>query len=327
LPEKSSFIMSAVADVHTFRDSENRVVLIGAGTIGLSFAALHLQYLADPSQLIIHDTRPDLQSYVQTDLPKFLPSSQHRLVPQVKLSTSEASLPDAVRNATVIQEQGPENAPFKTKIWPLIEEYTSKDALLWSSTSGIPASIQAQNMQDKSRLLVVHPYNPPHIMPLLEVVPSPDTKQEYVDQTLGFWRQRGRQPVVIHKETTGFVANRLAFALLREALHLVNEGVVNVEEVDDIVTSSMGPRWAVAGPFKSYHAGGGPGGLEGWFKNIGGTVQQCWDDSGKENVGEGDWGRKVFQQVKKAYGVVDMTERDRITRAVIKTVVDEKKRK
>ena len=120
------------------------------------------------------------------------------------------------------------------------------------------------------------------------------------------------------------MANRLAFALLREAIHLVDEGVVSVAEIDDIVQNSMGPRWAVAGPFKSYHAGGGPGGLEGFFKNIGGTVQGCWDDSGKPNVGE-EWEKKVFKDAQECYGRVDTVERDRITRKVLEAVDSEKK--
>ena len=126
--------------------------------------------------------------------------------------------------------------------------------------------------------------------------------------TLEFWRKRGREPVVVHKECTGFVANRLAFALLREAIHLVDEGIVSVEEVDTIVQASMGPRWAVAGPFKSYHAGGGEGGLEGFFANIGGTVQSCWKASerGAPNAGRGEgWEARVFAQAKETYGVVD----------------------
>jgi 3-hydroxyacyl-CoA dehydrogenase len=178
-------------------------------------------------------------------------------------------------------------------------------------------------MQDKSRLLVVHPYNPPHIMPLLELVPSPDTSEEVIKRTQEFWIGRGRVPIHIKKETTGFVANRLAFALLREAVHLVNEGVVSVEELDSIVESSMGPRWAVAGPFKSYHAGGGPAGLEGFFKNIGGTVQDCWQDSGKPNIGDG-WEEKIFQQSQDSYGIVDVSERDRLTRRVLEVLKEEK---
>lgn len=176
-------------------------------------------------------------------------------------------------------------------------------------------------MEDKSRLLVVHPYNPPHIMPLLELVPSPETSVDVIERTQQFWNVRGRVPIHLKKEITGFVANRLAFALLRESIHLVNEGVVSVSELDSIVESSMGPRWAVAGPFKSYHAGGGAGGLEGFFKNIGATVQDCWNDAGKPNVGEG-WEERVFREAEKAYGVVDTKERDRVTKRVLESVAE-----
>jgi 3-hydroxyacyl-CoA dehydrogenase len=254
----------------------------------------------------------------------FLESSQQSLIEKVRLSTTDATLAEAVSHATVIQEQGPENIAFKTKIWKQIEASASKSALLWSSTSGIPASSQAKDMIDKTRLLVVHPFNPPHIMPLLELVPSPDTKSEYVEQTLAFWRKRDRSPVVIRKETIGFVANRLAYALLRESIHMVNEGVVSMEELDDIVTTSMGPRWSLAGPFRSYHAGGGAGGLRGFFKNIGGTVQECWDDAGKVSFGEGDWEERISDEAAQTYGTIDVEERNRITRAVLKAVIDGK---
>ena len=112
-------------------------------------------------------------------------------------------------------------------------------------------------------------------MPLLEIVPSPETDPDVVERTLEYWRHLGRVPVVLGKETVGFVANRLAFALLREAIHLVNEGVVSPHDVEQIVENSMGPRWMVAGPFKSYHVGGGAGGLKSFFDNIGGTIQDC----------------------------------------------------
>ncbi|KAJ9664869.1 hypothetical protein H2201_005090 [Coniosporium apollinis] len=306
----------------TIHDEDVRITLIGAGTIGLSFAALHLSHLRDASRLTIFDTRDDLASYVHSNLPKYLPPEQHASVSQIKLATS---LPSAVGKATIIQEQGPENAAFKTAIWAEIEEHAPEDALFWSSTSGIPASVQSQKMKDASRLLVVHPYNPPHIMPLLEVVPSPSTSDAVVERTVSFWRARGRTPVVVKKECTGFVANRLAFALLRESIHLVRSGVVTVEELDRIVETSMGPRWAVAGPFKSYHAGGGAGGLEAFMKNIGGTVQACWDDLGDVRVGEGQgWEEDIYAQTREAYGVVDTGLRDRTTKRVLEVVEEEK---
>ncbi|KAF1942468.1 hypothetical protein EJ02DRAFT_454165 [Clathrospora elynae] len=297
------------------------ITLIGTGTIGLSFAAFHLSHILGPSQLTIYDTRPDVTQYVEENISNFFetpPSTAS--ISNIRIA---GSLEVAVEDAHVIQESGPENLEWKMKLWEEVEKHAPKDALLWSSTSGIPASQQAQNMKDKSRLLVVHPYNPPHIMPLLELVPSLETSEQVIQRTQDFWSKRGRVPIHIKKETTGFVANRLAFALLREAIHLVNEGVVSVGELDQIVESSMGPRWAVAGPFKSYHAGGGPAGLEGFFTNIGGTVQEYWRDAGTVNIGDG-WEDKVFRQANETYGTVDINERDGITRRLLEVLEEEK---
>jgi 3-hydroxyacyl-CoA dehydrogenase len=126
-----------------------RITLIGAGTIGLSFAAFHLSHLSSPSQLTIFDTRPDLEEYVRSTLPKFFPDAP------ISYVTLSNSLPDAVRNASIIQESGPENLAFKKSIWAEVEKHAPQDTLLWSSTSGIPASQQIADMQDKTRLLVV----------------------------------------------------------------------------------------------------------------------------------------------------------------------------
>ena len=316
-----------------------RVTLIGAGTIGLSWATLHLQHAsyACPLELTIHDPRPHLEAYVHNFLPSYLQGTSSALPGSQSVKTSKnnpdakgildqliidgtlrlvPNLQNAVSNADIVQEQGPENLEFKTELWPQIEKHCPSDCLLWSSTSGIPASVQSVHMKVPSRLLVVHPYNPPHIMPLLEIVPSPMTKPEIIARTVQFWKDIGREPVVLKKEVTGFVANRLAFALLREAVHLVHSGVASAADIDTIVQNSMGPRWAVAGPFKSYHAGGGEGGLEGFFKNVGGTIQDCWEDGGKVNVGDG-WEEDVFRQTKDTYGTVDTIERDRLTEKVL----------
>lgn len=318
----TSDIINTMSD-SSRKDPETKVTLIGTGTIGLSFAAFHLTHLASPSQLTIYDTRTDVAEYVQESLPKFFKAEDKSSLPSFSEVKIAKSLQEAVENASIVQESGPEKAPFKLNLWAEVEKHAPKDALLWSSTSGIPASQQNCKMQDTSRVLVVHPYNPPHIMPLLELVPSPETSEEVIKRTQEFWRARGRVPIHIKKETTGFVANRLAFALLREAVYLVDQGVVSVEELDQIVQTSMGPRWAVAGPFKSYHAGGGPAGLEGFFKNIGGTVQDCWADSGRPNVGDG-WEEKLFKGAKEAYGTVDVGERDRITRRLLQVLEEEK---
>jgi 3-hydroxyacyl-CoA dehydrogenase len=174
------------------------------------------------------------------------------------------SFSSAVTAADIIQEQGPEKVAVKQDLWPQIENLASQDALFWSSTSGIPSSVQGKNMRNPSRLLIVHPFNPPHVMPILEIVPpggssssGTDDPSPYITRTVEYWKSLNRNPVVLKQEITGFVANRLSFALFREAIHLVNSGIVTAEEVDRVVEESMGPRWAVKGPFWSYHAGGG----------------------------------------------------------------------
>lgn len=299
-----------------------KITLLGSGTIGLSFAALHLSKNST-CHITILDTRPDLQDYVSKNLPGYLVDVDQASCTE-RLSFAK-DIKDAVHDADIVQEQGPENLNFKVETWAQIEKHAPPKALFWSSTSGIPASEQSKNMSDKSRLVVVHPYNPPHIMPLLEVVRSPETADDVVERTLKYWRDLGRTPVVVKKECTGFVANRLAFALLREASSLVTQGIVDVEDLDKIVSASMGPRWTVAGPFKSYHAGGGEGGLSSFMDKIGGTVQNCWDAS-DEDVRKGDirvggkWQQDICRQAEEAYGVVDTSERDRKTRQVLEAV-------
>ena len=230
-----------------------------------------------------------------------------------------STIQDAVQNADIVQEQGPENVAFKQAIWSEIETYAKPECLFWSSTSGIPASKQLEYMRSSKRLIVVHPYNPPHIMPLLEIVPCPDTDPQLVEQAVDYWKYLGKVPVVLGKECTGFVANRLAFALLREAINLVNEGVILVKQSDTIVEDSMGPRWVVAGPFKSYHMRGGVRGIESLMNNVGGTIQPCWKDLGVVNMGQG-WEGSILEQTRDAYGDVktrDLRERDQLLREVI----------
>lgn len=299
-----------------------KIAIIGAGTIGLSFAALHLT--KDPEcKVVIYDTRPDLQEYVSQHLPGYLVDADE--ISCIRRMSLSHSLEEAVKDAAIVQEQGPESSTFKISIWPEIEKHAPIDALFWSSTSGIPASEQNRDMVDKTRLVVCHPYNPPHIMPLLEVVRSPQTSDEVVERTLVYWRGLGRSPVVVNKECTGFVANRLAFALFREACSLVSQGVVEVEHLDDIVRASMGPRWTVAGPFKAYHAGGGEGGLASFFDKIGGTIENCWnasdEDVRKGNITMGEaWQEGICRQAQDAYGIIDTAERDGKTQRVLEAV-------
>lgn len=300
--------------------SPQRVTLIGLGTIGMSMAGLHLSRAQ--TTVDVFDTRPDFEDYLFNTLPNFLPQSPASNDTNAEAGASPLSvqslissgrlilhknLETACASATIVQEQGPENLPFKRSIWAKIESIAPSTAHFWTSTSGIAASDQQHDMQDKSRLLVVHPFNPPHIMPLLEIVPSPSTAPERVEFAREYFSVPGsrHRPVVIRKEIPGFVGNRLAFALLREACYLVQEDVVNAKDLDTILMASLGPRWAGNGVFESYQQGGGEGGIEAFLQKLGGTMQQVWDGLGQVNV-QGEegtaWKDKVISQTNEAYG-------------------------
>lgn len=304
-------------------EHSSRIAIIGAGTIGISLAALHLTRMQQFHQLTIVDIRADLRAYIDETIPRYLPSSLHHLISAIRTTSS---IQQAVQDADYVQECGPENLEFKKRLWAEIEQHAPLHTLFWTATSGIAASEQNVMLRDPSRLLVVHPFNPPHILPLLEIVPSPETSAAAVDETFAFWKhQMGREPVILRREVTGFVAGRLAWILLREAIHLVNQGVVDVDQLDTILQNSMGPRWAYAGPFKSFHAGGGPGGLQALFDNVGGTIQSCWDDAGQIQFRDGSgWEQRICERVSKTYGKADLDERDAANKAVLKAVADVK---
>ncbi|KAL4779240.1 hypothetical protein BJX76DRAFT_341370 [Aspergillus varians] len=313
-----------------------RITLIGVGTIGMSMAGLHLA--RDNTIVDIFDTRPNLPDYLIQTLPNFLPgpsseseSESHPAKVASLISSGRlhihSSLETACVSATIVQEQGPENVDFKRSIWKKIEAIAPASAHFWTSTSGIPASKQQQIMQDKTRLLVVHPFNPPHIMPLLEIVPSPETSPERVEFAREYFSIPGsrHRPVVIRKEIPGFVGNRLAFALLREACYLVQEDVVTAADLDTILMASLGPRWAGNGLFESYQRGGGEGGIRTLLDNIGGTIQDVWDGRGEVNIlgeqGAGPWKEKVIQQTNETYGTLtpeETREKEQRLREILK---------
>lgn len=316
------------------------IALIGLGTIGLSFAALHL--LHSDANLRLFDIRPDLKQHIRSLLPVYLapprPSDDTREIPSVDdlLSSGRlkvcTSVADACSGATIVQEQGPDSVAFKKATWATVVIYATPDAHLWSSTSGILASTQVEDLaspEDKARVLVVHPFNPPHIMPLLEIVPSPHTAPERTQFAVDYFSRlgSGHRPVVIKKETPGFVGNRLAFALLREACHLVEQDVVSAQDVDVIMEASLGPRWAAAGPFRTYNSAGGAAGLRAFIHHLAPTIEACWDDAGSislrntsawpgaaaaaaaaryddnlEHDKAVDWPEKVSRQTDEAYG-------------------------
>lgn len=323
----------------------HHIAVLGAGTIGLSMIALHLR--RSDTRVTLYDPRPDTEAQLRSTLPTFLDATctgeaKDKLIDTL-LATQRlamaSSIAEAVSSATIIQEQTPERADAKQALWKQVAQSTGKRSAqvvlhLWSSSSGIPASVQADGCPPwvRENLLIAHPFNPPHVMPLVEIVPGPETKAERVGFARRYFREipgpsrladsgsgssvQHYRPVTLRKEIPGFVGNRLAFALLKEACYLVGEGVVSAAELDEIVTASLGPRWAGSGVFESYHAGGGEGGIGAFLQKLAPTLKDVWGQLGEVEIrteaeregmgGEDDgkerWREVVVRQTEEAYG-------------------------
>jgi 3-hydroxyacyl-CoA dehydrogenase len=168
----------------------------------------------------------------------------------------------------LLPQNGPENVEWKQGLFETLDEHTRKDVVIASSSSGLPSSAFIGRCQvDPSRILVGHPFNPPHLIPLVEVVPHPNTSHHTIMTALEFYKSLGKRPIHIHKEIPGFVANRLQAAINNEAYSLVSRGIVSAEDLDAAVTSGPGLRWALTGPIITNALGGG-GGAEGFDNRI-----------------------------------------------------------
>lgn len=256
-----------------------RITEIGAGTIGVSWTTL---LAADGHDVVVTDPRPDLADAVADGVRAFAPSlgaDPDEVLARVRC---EPDLETAVADADVVQEQGPEDLDLKRSLFARVGAAAPAATLLLSSTSGLQPSDIARELDGPvaARLLVAHPFNPPHLLPLVEIVAGERTASTTVERAGDFLRGVGKDPVVLHREVSGFVANRLQSALFREAVHLVRSGVVSPDELDRIVTGSLGPRWATGGPFLSFHLGGGAGGLRHMLAHLGPGMARRWDDLG-----------------------------------------------
>jgi ketoreductase RED1 len=264
--------------------------VIGGGVIGASWTAL---FLARGLRVTVNDPRPDIEPMVRAGLRAVAPTLGElgldiaALVEDTGALVFEADVAAAVADADVVQENAPERLDLKQQLWAAIEDAAPGDALFASASSALPATAISERMRRPERLIIGHPFNPPHLVPLVEVVPGARTDPAVVERAVAFYRAMGKRPQVVKKEVPGFVANRLQAALFREAVHLVREGVVTEQELDDIVTSSIGMRWAIAGPFETFHLGGGPGGLPAFLAHLGKSLEEVsWPSLGTPSLDE-----------------------------------------
>ena len=263
-----------------------KTAIIGAGVIGASWTAL---FLAHGLDVVVNDPRADVEGFVRDFIRNNLATLEALGLATANLEAKlrfEADLESAVAGADLVQENGPERIEFKQDLWARISKLVGDKALLLSSSSAKTATEQAPKCSRPDRLLVGHPFNPPHLIPLVEVVPGEKTSENAVVDAVAFYTALGKVPRVVRKEMPGFVANRLQRAIFRECCYLVIQGVVTVDELDDIVTSSIGLRWAADGPFRSFHLGGGAGGFTSFFKQFGPGLNEAWKNMATVDLNE-----------------------------------------
>jgi carnitine 3-dehydrogenase len=240
-----------------------KVAIVGTGLIGANWAA---QYLASGLDVVATDPALNAESNLRKSV-----NEAWELLTTVGLApgasrerlTFTADLKEAVSQADFIQESVPERALLKSKVFAQMDEVAPADTILASSASGITMdAIQSGCKHHPERCVIGHPFNPPHIIPLVEVVGGGKTSNAVIERTIAFYASIGKKPIRLRKAIPGHVGNRLQAALYREVLYLIQQGVLSVEDADIAVSYGPGLRWGVMGPSLQWHLGGGPGGIE-----------------------------------------------------------------
>jgi len=254
-----------------------RIAIIGTGVIGASWSAL---FLAKGLEVIATDVAPDAEAKLKGFVDAAWPALERLgLAPGAskKRMTFTKDLPAALRIADYVQENGPERIDFKKTLYRQLDELLPADVIIASSSSGLTMStIQAACEVHPERCVIGHPFNPPHLVPLVEIVGGAKTSEATIQRAIDFYSGLGKQAVRLHKEVPGHVANRLQAALAREVYYLVAEEVVSVADVDKALCWGPGLRWGIMGQVLLNHLGGGPGGIEHFFEQFTGPLTAWW---------------------------------------------------
>jgi 3-hydroxyacyl-CoA dehydrogenase len=254
-----------------------RVAIIGTGVIGASWSAL---FLAKGLDVVATDVAPDAQAALRRFVKAAWPALE-RLglaagASQSRLTFTE-DMPAAVGAADFVQENGPERIDFKKKLYRQLDELLPADVIIASSSSGLTMSeIQSDCRLHPERCVIGHPFNPPHLVPLVEIVGGAKTSKATIESAAEFYTGLGKQAVRLNKEVPGHVANRLQAALAREVYYLVAEGIVSAADVDAALCWGPGLRWAIMGNMLLNHLGGGQGGIEHFFQQFNGPMTAWW---------------------------------------------------
>ena len=260
------------------------VGVVGGGLIGLSWSAL---FAVRDLEVLVYDPDPT----VKDELDAFVATAWTTLR---AIGLAEAETPAIAPRFTTelaelasvdfVQENVPDRIEIKQQTVALLEEIISEDVVIASSTSSLLASDIQAEAKHPGRILVGHPMNPPHLVPLVELVAGQATSPEAMDLAEAFYRRLDRITVRVKKEAVGHIANRLSAALYREAVHMVAEGIASVGDIDKTVAYGPGLRWALIGPHLMYHLGGGKGGLRHYLEHLGPTQEVRWRELGSPSL-------------------------------------------
>lgn len=287
-----------------------RIAVVGAGVIGASWTAF---YLSKGFDVAVTDPAPGARERLDAALANFLGERAGTLASRVAF---EPTLDAALEGADFVQENGPERLDFKRELYRRIDARLPAHVLVASSSSGLKMSdIQTACDAHPQRCLVAHPFNPPHLIPLVELVGGAATSADAIARAKRFYDSLGKVTIVLNKERAGHVANRLAAALFREVYYLVGEGVVSVEDADKAVSWGPGLRWGLMGQSLVYHLGGGEGGIAHFLEHLSGPMASWWNDLGAPSFSP-DVDRQLIDALREIQGAHSMrelgAERDRL---------------
>jgi len=245
-----------------------RIAIVGTGVIGASWAA---QYLARGLDVVATDPAPNAEENMR----KYVDQAWEQLT-ALGLAPGASrdrlgfttNMKEALANADFVQENGPERPDFKIKLFADMDAATPVDSIIASSSSGITPSVMQSTCKHAERVLVGHPFNPPHIIPLVEVVGGAKTSPEAIQRAMEFYASIDKKPILLHKELPGHVANRLQAALYKEVAYLIQQNVLSVADADDAVSYGPGLRWGVMGPTLQWHLGGGANGIQHFLDHL-----------------------------------------------------------
>jgi carnitine 3-dehydrogenase len=261
-------------------DRITRVAVVATGVIGASWVAY---FLAQGLKVVATDPGPGAEDKLRQTVEQHWPTMQ-RLGLAANASPDNLAFDDeleaAVEGAQFVQENGPEREDIKIDLFRRMDAVLPEQIVLASSSSGLLMSRVQSACRFPQRVVLGHPFNPPHLIPLVEVIGGEKTSGEAIERAMAFYASIGKRPIHPRKEVKGHIANRLQAALWREAFHLVDQGVVSVTDIDAAIAYGPGLRWALMGPFLALHLSGGDGGIEHVLDHLGGPIENWWHDLG-----------------------------------------------